>query len=166
MPIHKTRKFPPGPRQSPTDLARLLSIAHTLQHNRYDLHIQPSALLRDTHLCVLHSTLDDASVELFRRAAEELGAHVAIVPAVPLLAPKQVPHIAHMFRRLYHAVECQGLPPFIVQQISVYTGIPVYRGIATPTHPCSRLAAKLDHKDPMIDNRHFIIQAVLLDSLT
>jgi ornithine carbamoyltransferase len=110
---------------------------------------------------------DDGDCALFRRAASELGAHVAhIRPSLSdLSTPEEVRHTARMLGRLYDAVECQGMAPALVRQVGDGAGVPVYDGIASAQHPTARLASLLDPATSDADNRRFVLQAVLLSTL-
>lgn len=155
-----------SPRLSPAEVARLQALAEALRRGSLDGKAPPMALRGKQlgALCALH---DDASLALFRRAAQALGAHVAVMPASlsPASTPQEVLHTARLLGRLYDAVECQGLPATLVQQIGLHAGIPVYDGIATPAHPSAALAERLGSGDTPGDARHFVLQAVLIDSL-
>ncbi|WPG40926.1 ornithine carbamoyltransferase [Variovorax sp. EBFNA2] len=107
------------------------------------------------------------SQELFRRAATELGAHVAVIrPALSSLGnPAEIQHTARILGRFYNAVECQGVAPDIVRQIGQAAGIPVYDGIACATHPTAKLAVLLGDRTSPADNRRFVLQALLLGSI-
>ena len=124
-------------------------------------------LLRGKNLGLLCEADDDGDAALFRRAAVELGAHVAhIRPSLSELStPQEVQHTARMLGRLYDAVECQGMAPALVQQVGNDAGVPVYDGIASQDHPTARLAALLDGDAAPADNRRFVLQAVLLSTL-
>ena len=102
-------------------------------------------LLRGKNLGLLCEVDDDADAALFRRAAVELGAHVAhIRPRLSELStPEEVQHTARMLGRLYDAVECQGMAPALVQQVGNDAGVPVYDGIASQDHPTAQLAESL-----------------------
>lgn len=104
---------------------------------------------------------------LFRRAATELGAHVAAIrPALSSLgSPAEIQHTARILGRFYNAVECQGVAPEIVHQIGQAAGIPVYDGIACATHPTASLAGLLGDRTSPADNRRFVLQALLLGSI-
>jgi ornithine carbamoyltransferase len=110
---------------------------------------------------------DGDSQELFRRAATELGAHVAVIrPALSSLgSPAEIQHTARILGRFYNAVECQGVPPEIVRQIGQAAGIPVYDGIACANHPTAALAPLLGDRTAPADNRRFVLQALLLGSV-
>ena len=127
-------------------------------------------------LCEIHSNDDtnadtDTDIEgdaaLFRRAALELGAHVAhIRPSLNgLSTPHEVQHTASMLGRLYDAVECQGMAAALVHQMGVDAGVPIYDGVASQRHPTARLVDLLDGDASARDKRRFVLQAVLLSTI-
>ncbi len=111
--------------------------------------------------------LDGDDAALFRRAATELGARVAYVrPSLGASStPQDLQHTARMLGRLYDAIECQGLPATLVQQIGLDAGVPVYDGIACENHPTAQLVAQLDGEGSPADKRRFVLQAALLSTL-
>ena len=117
-------------------------------------------------LCEIDNASDDDAA-LFRRAATELGAHVAhIRPSLTELStPQEVQHTARMLGRLYDAVECQGMAPALVHQVGVDAGVPVYDGIASPNHPTAKLALLLGGGASTLDKRRFVLQAALLSTI-
>ncbi|MDP9602676.1 UNVERIFIED_ORG: ornithine carbamoyltransferase [Variovorax paradoxus] len=150
---------------SPLNVASLLSHARILQ--RAALDGATRQLLRGKNLGLLCETQPDEAQALFRRAAEELGAHVAVMRSSLSRAstPQEVQHTARMLGRLYEAVECQGLDPVLVRHIGLHAGIPVFDGAATKDHPADRLAELLGDAMPLADNRRFVLQALLLDAI-
>lgn len=125
------------------------------------------ALLRGKNLGLLCESGDAPEAVLFRRAALELGAHVSYIrPSLSELSTAgDVQHTARMLGRLYDAVECQGVTPALARRIGAEAGVPVYDGIASPGHPTARLAALLGSATSLEDNRRFVLQAVLLDTI-
>ena len=109
----------------------------------------------------------ESDAALFRRAALELGAHVAhIRPSLNgLSTPHEVQHTASMLGRLYDAVECQGMAADLVHQMGVDAGVPVYDGVASKRHPTARLVDLLDGNASRLDKRRFVLQAVLLSTI-
>ena len=150
---------------SPHDVSVVLANARTLQRAAQVGMTQPQ--LRGKNLGLLCEADDDGDAALFRRAAVELGAHVAhIRPSLSELStPQEVQHTARMLGRLYDAVECQGMTPALVQQVGVDAGVPVYDGIASQDHPTAKLAELLGGNTSPADNRRFVLQAVLLSSI-
>ena len=150
---------------SPHDVRVVLASARMLQRASLADAVQP--LLRGKNLGLMCEA-DDGDAALFRRAAVELGAHVAHVrPSLSELStPVEVQHTARMLGRLYDAVECQGMAPALVRQMGRDAGVPVYDGIATLQHPMSRLAELLGDDASPADNRRFVLQAALLSTLT
>lgn len=126
------------------------------------------AMLRGKNLGLLCESEDSPEALLFRRAALELGGHVSYVqPSLSELStPREVQRTARMLGRLYDAVECQGAAHALAPQIGASAGVPVYGGLASPAHPTARLAALLDADRSPDDNRCFVIQAVLLTTIT
>src|SRR5690606_28143835 len=124
-------------------------------------------MLRGKNLGLLWEIRSDEAQVLFRSAAEELGAHVATMQSSVSLesAPQELQHTARMLGRLYEAVECQGLDPALVQQIGQHAGIPVFEGVAMEGHPVDQLAALLGGTTSLADNKRFLVQALLLESV-
>ncbi len=154
---------------APRDVAFVLDNARAIQLTAQasDLRI----LLRGRKfglLCEIDSDSDGASdAALFRRAAEELGAHVAhIRPSLTNLStPLEVQNTARLLGRLYDAVECQGMAPDLVHQVGVDAGVPVYDGVASQNHPTAKLADLLDGDASPLDKQRFVLQAVLLSTI-
>jgi ornithine carbamoyltransferase len=166
MPLSNNARSPEAePQLSPLNVASLLCHARILQ--RASLDGTTRQLLRGKNLGLLCETQPDEAQALFRRAAEALGAHVAVMRSSLSSAstPQEVQHTARMLGRLYEAVECQGLELVLVQQIGQHAGIPVFDGAAMRGHPAEQLAGLLGDKTPLADNRCFVLQALLLDAI-
>jgi ornithine carbamoyltransferase len=166
MPLSpETRAPEPAPQLLPLKVTSLLCRARLLQ--RAALEGNTPQLLRGKNLGLLCETQPDEAQALFRSAAEELGARVAVMRSDLSLtsAPEEVQNTARMLGRLYDAVECQGLDPALVERIGQHAGIPVFDGAATKDHPADRLAELLGDRTSMADNRRFVLQALLLDAI-
>jgi len=152
---------------SPQDETALLSRARLLQ--AASLRGAPSRQLKGKKLGLVCDEGSDGSESrlLFQHAAEELGAHVAIIrPALSNLGNSgEIEHTARVLGRFYDALECQGMAPDVVRQIGRHAGIPVYDGLACASHSTARLAALLDERTSPADNRRFVLQALLLGSV-
>lgn len=121
-------------------------------------------------MCEADSPRNDSAANeaaLFRRAAVELGAHVAYVrPSLSAAStPLDIQHTARLLGRLYDAVECQGMPARLVQQMGIDAGVPVYDGIACDSHPTAKLVVHLGGDSSPLDKRRFVLQAVLLSTV-
>ena len=164
-PTLKHRSLAAFENMSPRDVTVVLANARTLQRAAEAGTTQP--LLRGKNLGLLCEADDALDAALFRRAAVELGAHVAhIRPSLSVLStPQEVQHTARMLGRLYDAVECQGMAPALVQQVGNEAGVPVYDGIASQDHPTAKLAELLGDDASPADNRRFVLQAVLLSTI-
>ena len=150
---------------TPIDVTALLANARSLRRAAQAGTTQP--LLRGKNLGLLCEADKDADAALFRRAAVELGAHVAhIRPSLSERSSMQeVEHTARLLGRLYDALECQGMPAGLVAQVGNRAGVPVYDGVASPRHPTACLAEQLGGDSPPEENRRFVLQSVLLSTL-
>ncbi|MES2091896.1 MAG: ornithine carbamoyltransferase [Pseudomonadota bacterium] len=164
-PIQKNRSILPNEPMSSNDVGVVLAHARALRRAARAGTMQ--SLLRGKKLALL-SEADNGDAVLFTRAATELGAHVAYIrPSLTELStPENVQNTARMLGRLYDAVECQGMPSALVYQVRCDAGVPIYDGIATCHHPTAKLAEQLGGDAPMVENRRFVLQAVLLSTIT
>lgn len=126
------------------------------------------AVLRGRKLGLVCEAQSNDDAVLFCRAAAALGAHVAhIRPSLTELStPQEVCHTSRMLGRLYDAVECQGMPAALVQQMGADAGVPVFDGVASQTHPTARLADLIAGDASALDKRCIVVQAVLLSTIT
>ena len=107
---------------------------------------------------------DSAAAILFRSAATELGAAVAHVkPSLSVSSSaEEVQHTSRMLGRLYDAVEWQADSQALLPLVQSAAGIPVYNGLALPTHPTLALVRRLDGNEPLEQLRRLVLQAVLV----
>lgn len=157
---------PPGIPLSPDDLIKVLADARTLQGSAGAG--QTCDALRGKRIGMLCETNNAPEAVLFRGAALELGAHVAhLQPRLSALStPQEVQDTARMLGRLYDAVECQGMPPELVHQMGIASGVPVFDGLASASHYSVGLAEQLDGDAASEDKRRIVLQAMLLFSMT
>ena len=150
---------------SQRDVSLVLDNARRLQEAAGAGDMPP--LLRGKRLGLLCEDDTAANARLFRSAAVELGAHVAhLRPSMSGLAtPLDLQHTAQMLGRLYDAVECQGLDKAVVLQLRRACAIPVYDGIASRDHPTAALAGSLGNGGTARDQRRFVLQAALLQTV-
>jgi len=156
---------PDAAQQAPLDRQAVLDTARLLQRAALTDGVRPT--LRGKKLGLLRSTDDSADTQYFCRAAHELGAHVAQIRSAFTAdsTPGEVQNTARMLGRLYDAVECEGLPPSLVAQLASAAGIPVYDGLASPSHASADLAHQLAGDEPLADKRRFVVQAMLLATI-
>ena len=164
-PASRHRDLPACQQLSAAQAAALVARASELQRAAADGRRQP--LLRGKHLGLMCS--DDRALEatLFRRAATELGAHVAhIRPSFGNDGDgADVLHTARLLGRFYDAVECEGLPHALVEQIAAEAGVPVFDGLAEPQHPTAPLAERIGGECAGADKRRFLLQALLVSTV-
>jgi ornithine carbamoyltransferase len=149
---------------APYDVPALLRQARTLL--RVAGTDSARTLLRGKNVGLLCDSPDTASAMLFREAATQLGAQVAHVKPdlSPSSTPQEVQHTARMLGRLYDALECQGMPAALIEQLGRAAGVPVYDGIALPGHSTAPLAYTLGMPSA-IDARRCMVQAILLSTI-
>ncbi|MFG6465795.1 ornithine carbamoyltransferase [Roseateles sp. BYS87W] len=122
------------------------------------------ALMAGKQLALLSPDAGDAAAQEFMAAAKALGARVSHVRAGldDHSSSAQVEATARMLGQLYDAVECQHLPPELVARIARSAGVPVFTGLALPSHPTAALAASLDGDATAALKRRCVLQATLL----
>ena len=147
------------------EVAALLAQARRLQQAQASGVLV--ARLHGKRVALLCSSDSDPDAALFRSAATALGVQVSHI--VPQFAPAVPPHdmwrTARMFGRLYDAVECQGLAPEQVQQLSDAAGVPVFDGLARDGYLPEPDVERQGSATPPAIGRRFIVQAVLVASL-
>jgi len=155
---------PPAP--MPADERALIEQARALQQAA--IAGRPQLLLRGKNLGLLCPDGSTAPALLFRDAGTRLGAQVAHIDAGALERSnaQELLHTARMLGRLYDAVECQGLDSGVVRQIGVLAGITVYDGLACDDALIARLALQLGDAALLAENGRYVMQALLLRSLT
>jgi len=141
---------------------KLLTTARALGEAELGGHRDQS--LRGKNLALLSPT-PGPEAALFVAAVEQLGAMASRV-GDDLLAvndPHELQRLAQLLDRLYDAVECQGVPPRVVQRLSDLATVPVFDAIAGDAHPTAQLADELDDGRASHDDaRRWILQAALV----
>jgi ornithine carbamoyltransferase len=147
------------------DAGLLLARALTLQ--RFDQAGQRQQLLRGKNLGLLCESEENEEAERFRRAATDLGAHVAHVrPHLSAASSRSdIADTGRMLGRLYDGIECLGLEATVVKRLAAAANVPVYDGIASRNHPTAKLAEQLAAEQSLDESHRFMVQAVLLSTL-
>lgn len=124
--------------------------------------------LQGKNLGLICEAQDSPEAGLFERAAQGLGAHVVrIRPSVAGLSDAHaLAQTARVLGRLYDAIECQGLPAPLVEQIRLHAGVPVYDGLANERQSTEALAHQLDNGSVDRGNRAYVLQALLTASVS
>ena len=151
----------------PVDARTLLDTAQALRRAAEAGLAQP--LLKDKNIALL--CRDDACVAAaaFTHAAEALGARVSRVqPDEALLAVDDagIAQTARMLGKLYDAVECDELPAEVALNLQREVGVPVYNGLGRPDHPVAALLADLPASTDPDADRAFLMQAVLVNTIS
>lgn len=125
---------------SSADVSALLDMALALKQAA--LAGQPQRPLRGKNIAVMSESPDTPALQDFTAAANALGAQVAhIKPSSSRLTQPGNSHdTTALLGRLYDAIECEGLPMSLVQEVERGTGRPVFNGVAEASHPLRVLA--------------------------
>ena len=148
-----------------TELAALFSSAMALQHAATSGHGR--ILLRGKNIGLLSETPDDAAATLFIAAAQGLGAQVALIrPShAGLLRPETAPATTRMLGRLYDAIECQGLPTGLVEQMRLQSGVAVLESHSALEACPPEWSDALQTKSPA-ELERLLVQAILVWAMT
>lgn len=124
-------------------------------------------LLQGRKLGLLCAADDAPDALRFRRAAEALGAHVAHIRhgLSGSSTPQEVAHTSRLLGRLYDALECQGMVPALVQPLRADAGIPVYDFLAAAVTPEAERRRVLGADADLPDSQHFLLQALLVNTI-
>lgn len=123
--------------------------------------------LQGKNLGLVCEAEDSPDATLFEEAAKALGAHVVrIRPSVAGLGNiAALPQTARMLGRLYDAIECQGLPQAMVEQIRRHAGVPVYDALSRTSPSQHAVASLVDGDGDGPDNRSWVLQALLVGAV-
>ncbi|MBC7994667.1 MAG: hypothetical protein H7Z15_15665 [Rhizobacter sp.] len=120
---------------SSADVFVLLDTACSLKKADQEGH--PLRPLRGKNIAVMCESPGDPALASFTAAATALGAQVAhIRPSSSRITQANAAHeTAVVLGRLYDAIECEGMPLNLVQEVERAAGRPVFNGLAAANHP-------------------------------
>ncbi len=120
---------------SSADVVVLLDTASSLK--KADREGHPLRPLRGKNIAVMCESPGDPALARFTSAAAALGAQVAhIRPSSSRITQPDASHeTAVVLGRLYDAIECEGMPLSLVQEVERSAGRPVFNGLAAANHP-------------------------------
>lgn len=148
---------------SDQDQALLLAAARRVNQARFSGTL--GTLLLGRHVAVMAPD-DSEAARLFRHAGTEMGAQVALVPALAAnSSATDLQTTGRMLSQLYDAVECQGMPATLVRGIAQGATVPVFDGLATAQHPVAALAERVAEDAAVVDANRLVVQAVLLSAI-
>jgi len=120
---------------SSADVLAVLDTACSLK--KADREGHPQRPLRGKNIAVMCESPSDPALASFTAAATALGAQVAHIR--PSSSRITQPHESHetalVLGRLYDAIECEGMPLSLVQEVERTAGRPVFNGLAAADHP-------------------------------
>lgn len=150
----------------PVEAGALLARANALVRASRQGPLAPA--LRGKNIGLLSAAEDDPNTAFLAKAAAELGAHVAHVRSslTDASSPAEIAEMGRVLGRLYDAVDLHGSRADVARRLSQAAGVPVFDGIASAQHPIARWAARLDGAACAEDARRFLLQALLLTTLS
>lgn len=123
------------------DLMAVLALAQRLKRNG----VPPAMPLRGKNFALLNEAANSAGAITLQRAATDLGARVSrLRPSDSNLnRTDDVRGTARLLGRLYDAIDCEGLDDRLLEHVEHDAGVPVFNGLAGPTHPARVIAMLL-----------------------
>jgi ornithine carbamoyltransferase len=166
--MHTNRKSPVADhhtRPQHPDPGAVLACAAGLRRNA--LPGVPHRPLRGQNLGLLCSGGQTQAIEAFRDAATDLGANVAVIRSdlASASTTQTIGETARLLSRLYDAVECDGLPEAVVDELARVATIPVSSGHIALAEQADSLAILLDGVDPLEHKRFSVLQALVMQSV-
>jgi ornithine carbamoyltransferase len=160
-PIGSALGIEPSP---PRDTATLLVAATLLQPGK---HTGGSRLLQGRNIGMLcDGDGESESMTSFRRAATDLGAHVAQIclGLWDLRDEAELRRVVGVLGRLYDTVVCQGASPPRLNEACKAAALPLYGNIARASQHLAKLAEGLEGDASPDTKRQAVMQAALIRS--
>ncbi|WP_457419847.1 hypothetical protein [Roseateles sp. P5_E7] len=160
-PSHLTSTDPP----TTDDLQALLQRAQALQLGAP----QHQQLLLGKRLGLMTTHPEGEDAQLFEQAARGLGAHVSLIPPPTEQDEgnaQQLADIGRLLGRLYDTVECQGISSDMVKRLAQAGNLTMHNGLSGREHWLFQVAKNWRSPAALADRRRWLIQAVLLVTLS
>ena len=128
----------------------LLDLARDLKRAKYARAEQQA--LTGKNICLIFEKTSTRTRCAFEVAAYDQGANVTYLdPAGSQIGHKEsMKDTARVLGRMFDAIEYRGSSQDLVQELSDYSGVPVYNGLTDDWHPTQMLAdmlTMLEHAD-------------------
>ncbi len=135
---------------SQREMLFLLDLARDLKRAKYAGHEQQT--MTGKNICLIFEKTSTRTRCAFEVAAHDQGAHVTYLdPAGSQIGHKEsMKDTARVLGRMFDAIEYRGSSQALVQELSDYSGVPVYNGLTDEWHPTQMLAdmlTMLEHAD-------------------
>lgn len=125
---------------SQREMIFLLDLARDLKRAKYARAEQQA--LKGKNICLIFEKTSTRTRCAFEVAAHDQGAHVTYLdPAGSQIGHKEsMKDTARVLGRMFDAIEYRGSVQELVQQLSDFSGVPVYNGLTDDWHPTQMLA--------------------------
>ncbi|MBY6002753.1 ornithine carbamoyltransferase [Salipiger bermudensis] len=149
---------------SQREMLYLLDLARDLKRAKYSRSEKKA--LNDKNICLIFEKTSTRTRCAFEVAAHDQGAHITYLdPSGSQIGHKEsMKDTARVLGRMFDAIEFRGSGQDMVQQLSDYSGVPVYNGLTDDWHPTQMLADMLTMVENSDKPRSQIAYAYLGDA--
>ncbi|KFI25804.1 ornithine carbamoyltransferase [Haematobacter missouriensis] len=125
---------------SQREMLYLLDLARDLKRAKYSHSEQPA--LAGKNICLIFEKTSTRTRCAFEVAAHDQGAHITYLdPSGSQIGHKEsMKDTARVLGRMFDAIEFRGAGQGMVEELSQYSGVPVYNGLTDDWHPTQMLA--------------------------
>lgn len=143
---------------SPEEIMHLLNLASALKHRKRSGEEQQ--LLKGKNIALIFEKTSTRTRCSFEVAAYDQGAHTTYLGPVgtQIGAKESMKDTARVLGRMYDAIEYRGYGQNQVEDLSNYSGVPVWNGLTTEYHPTQVLAdfmTMVEHCDKKLSEMTF-----------
>lgn len=149
---------------SQREMLYLLDLARDLKRAKYSRSEKKA--LNDKNICLIFEKTSTRTRCAFEVAAHDQGAHITYLdPSGSQIGHKEsMKDTARVLGRMFDAIEFRGSGQDMVQELSDYSGVPVYNGLTDDWHPTQMLADMLTMLENTDKPRSQIAYAYLGDA--
>ncbi len=128
---------------SQREMLYLLDLARDLKRAKYSRSEKKA--LQDKNICLIFEKTSTRTRCAFEVAAHDQGAHITYLdPSGSQIGHKEsMKDTARVLGRMFDAIEFRGSAQDAVEELSEYSGVPVYNGLTDDWHPTQMLADML-----------------------
>ncbi|WP_122261252.1 ornithine carbamoyltransferase [Ornithinimicrobium cerasi] len=150
--------------ETPSEIRYLVDLAHDLKRAKYAGQERP--LLTGRSIALVFEKTSTRTRSAFEVAAADQGARTTFLePSSTQIGHKEsVRDTARVLGRMFDAIEYRGASQDTVEQLAVWSGVPVYNGLTDAWHPTQMLADALTMTEHTHKHRHETSFAYLGDA--
>ena len=143
---------------TPQEIKFLLDLSFELKKAKYSGTEQPR--LKGKNIALIFEKSSTRTRCAFEVAAHDQGAHVTYLdPVSSQIGHKEsVKDTARVLGRMFDGIEYRGHGQQIVEELAIYSGVPVWNGLTNEFHPTQILAdlmTMIEHSDKPLNQMKF-----------